>query len=217
MVDVIEAMLKGLAMGLLLVISVGPVIFTIIKQSINNGKEGGFSFVIGVWVSDFILIVLSNVFSELVTHLLDFEKPIGIAGSIFLLGMGVYYLFFKKVPLHPEDISAAPLKASDHAHIALQGFLLNTLNPAVMAFWLTASTAIAITHTIRERIIIFATTLLINMSADVAKVTLAGKLRSKLTVKNIRLINKIAGLILLIFGTVLLTGVLFFVKKHLRT
>jgi threonine/homoserine/homoserine lactone efflux protein len=217
MVDIIEAMLKGLAMGLLLVISVGPVIFTIIKQSINNGKEGGFSFVIGVWVSDFILIVLSNVFSELVTHLLDFEKPIGIAGSIFLLGMGVYYLFFKKVPLHPEDISAAPLKASDHAHIALQGFLLNTLNPAVMAFWLTASTAIAITHTIKERIIIFATTLLINMSADVAKVTLAGKLRSKLTVKNIRLINKVAGLILLIFGTALLTGVLFFVKKHLRT
>jgi threonine/homoserine/homoserine lactone efflux protein len=217
MVDVIEAMLKGLAMGLLLVISVGPVIFTIIKQSINNGKEGGFSFVIGVWVSDFILIVLSNVFSELVTHLLDFEKPIGIAGSIFLLGMGVYYLFFKKVPLPPEDISAAPLKASDHAHIVLQGFLLNTLNPAVMAFWLTASTAIAITHTIKERIIIFATTLLINMSADVAKVTLAGKLRSKLTVKNIRLINKAAGLILLIFGTVLLTGVLFFVKKHLRT
>jgi threonine/homoserine/homoserine lactone efflux protein len=217
MVDVIEAMLKGLAMGLLLVISVGPVIFTIIKQSINNGKEGGFSFVIGVWVSDFILIILSNVFSELVTHLLDFEKPIGIAGSIFLLGMGVYYLFFKKAPLHPEDISAVPLKASDHAHIALQGFLLNTLNPAVMAFWLTASTAIAITHTIKERIIIFATTLLINMSADVAKVTLAGKLRSKLTVKNIRLINKIAGLILLIFGTVLLTGVLFFVKKHLRT
>src|ERR1017187_711110 len=217
MVDVIEAMLKGLAMGLLLVISVGPVIFTIIKQSINNGKEGGFSFVIGVWVSDFILIVLSNVFSELVTHLHDFEKPIGIAGSIFLLGMGVYYLFFKKVPLHPEDISAAPLKASDHAHIVLQGFLLNTLNPAVMAFWLTASTAIAITHTIKERIIIFATTLLINMSADVAKVTLAGKLRSKLTVKNIRLINKAAGLILLIFGTVLLTGVLFFVKKHLRT
>ncbi len=217
MVDVIEAMLKGLAMGLLLVISVGPVIFTIIKQSINNGKEGGFSFVIGVWVSDFILILLSNVFSELVTHLLDFEKPIGIAGSIFLLVMGVYYLFFKKVPLHPEDISVPPLKASDHAHIALQGFLLNTLNPAVMAFWLTASTAIAITHTIKERIIIFATTLLINMSADVAKVTLAGKLRSKLTVKNIRLINKIAGLILLIFGTVLLTGVLFFVKKYVRT
>jgi threonine/homoserine/homoserine lactone efflux protein len=216
MEDIIEAILKGLAMGLLLVISVGPVVFTIIKQSINNGKEGGFSFIFGVWVSDFVVVLLSNVFSELVTHLLAFKKPIGIVGSLFLIGMGVYYLFFKKVPLHPEDVSLPPLKASDHAQIALQGFLLNTLNPAVLAFWLTASTAIAVTHTIKERIIIFATTLLINMTADVAKVTLAGRLRSKLTVKNIRGINKISGLILLIFGTVLLVGVLFFVKKRVH-
>ena len=217
MEDVIEAILKGFAMGLLLVISVGPVIFTIIKQSINNGKEGGFSFIIGVWVSDLVVVLLSNVFSELVTHLLAFKKPIGITGSIFLIGMGVYYLFFKKVPLHPEDISLPPLKASDHAQIALQGFLLNTLNPAVLAFWLTAATAIAVTHSIKERIIIFTTTLLINMTADVAKVRLAGKLRSKLTVKNIRLINKVSGLILLIFGTVLLAGVLFLVQKRINS
>jgi threonine/homoserine/homoserine lactone efflux protein len=217
MEDVIEAILKGLAMGLLLVISVGPVIFTIIKQSINNGKEGGFSFIIGVWVSDLVVVLLSNVFSELVTQLLDFKKPIGIAGSVFLISMGVYYLVFKKVPAHPDDITLPPLKASDHAQIALQGFLLNTLNPAVLAFWLTAATAIAVTHSIKERIIIFTTTLLLNMSADVAKVTLAGKLRSKLTVKNIRLINKISGLILIIFGTVLFAGVLFFVKKRIHS
>ncbi len=214
MAYVFEAILKGFAMGLLLVISVGPVIFTIIKQSINNGKEGGFSFIAGVWISDFLMVILSNAFSELVTRLLDFKQPIGIAGSFFLIGMGGYYLFFKKVPLHPQDISRPPLRASDHAKIALQGFLLNTLNPAVIAFWLTAATAIAVTHTLRERIIIFATTLILNMSADVAKVILAGKLRSKLTVKNIRLINRISGLILIIFGTILLAGVFFLIKKQ---
>ena len=212
MVDVIEAILKGIAMGLLLVISVGPVIFTVIKQSINNGRGGGFSFVVGVWISDFLLVVLSNLFSALVTTLMDFKIQIGIAGSIFLMAMGIFYIFFKKVHIHPEDISI-PLKTSEHAKIALQGFLLNTLNPAVIAFWLTAATAIAVSHSIRDRIIIFATALLLNMSADIAKVTLAGKLRKKLTVKNIRLINKISGLILVIFGTVLLFGVLFFVRK----
>ncbi len=208
-----QALLKGLAMGLLLAISVGPVIFTIIKQSINNGKEGGFSFVAGVWVSDFLWVLLSNIFSEFVTRLLDFKKPIGITGSAFLISMGVFYLFFKKVHLHPEDIKLPPLQKSDHAKIALSGFLVNTLNPAVMIFWLTSATAISVTHTIRERIIIFSTCLAINMSADVGKVTLAGKLRSKLTIKNIRLINKMSGLILLLFGTVLLVGVLFFMKK----
>lgn len=213
MIDAIEAILKGLAMGLLLVISVGPVIFTVIKQSINNGKGGGFSFVIGVWISDFLLVVLSNLFSALVTTIMDFKMQIGIAGSAFLIGMGVFYIFFKKVHLHPEDISLPPLKSSDHAKIVLQGFLLNTLNPAVIAFWLTTATAISVSHSIRDRIIIFATALTVNMIADVAKVTLAGKLRSKLTVKNIRLINKLSGLILLIFGTVLLVGVWIFLRK----
>lgn len=213
MIDAIEAILKGLAMGLLLVISVGPVIFTVIKQSINNGRAGGFSFVIGVWISDFLLVVLSNLFSALVTTIMDFKMQIGIAGSAFLIGMGVFYIFFKKVHLHPEDISLPPLKSSDHAKIVLQGFLLNTLNPAVIAFWLTTATAIAVSHSIRDRIIIFSTALILNMTADVAKVTLAGKLRSKLTVKNIRLINKISGLILLIFGTVLLVGVWIFLRK----
>ncbi|HEY5391060.1 MAG TPA: LysE family transporter [Hanamia sp.] len=213
MADVIEAILKGIAMGLLLVISVGPVVFTIIKQSINNGKGGGFSFVIGVWISDFILVVLSNLFSELVTMVMDFKTQIGVAGSVFLMGMGIYYIFFKKVHIHPEDLGMPPLKSSDHAKIVLQGFLLNTLNPAVIAFWLTAATAIAVSHSVRDRIIIFATALVLNMSADVVKVTIAGKLSKKLTIKNIRTINKISGLILVVFGTVLLFGVIFFVKK----
>ena len=213
MIDAIEAILKGLAMGLLLVISVGPVIFTVIKQSINNGKGGGFSFVVGVWISDFLLVVLSNLFSELVTTIMDFKMQIGIAGSTFLIAMGIFYIFFKKVHLHPEDVSLPPLKSSDHAKIVLQGFLLNTLNPAVIAFWLTTATAIAVSHSIRDRIIIFTTALVVNITADIIKVTLAGKLRKKLTVKNIRLINKISGLILLIFGTVLLFGVLVFLRK----
>lgn len=212
MIDVIEAILKGVAMGLLLVISVGPVVFTVLKQSINNGKAGGFSFVAGVWLSDFLLIVLSNLFSELVTMILDFKMQIGVVGSVFLIGMGIFYIFFKKVHIHPEEITI-PLKSSDHARIALQGFLLNTLNPAVIAFWLTTATAIAVSHTIRDRIIIFSTALFFNISADVIKVRLAGKLRKKLTIKNIRLVNKISGLILLVFGTVLLFGVLIFLRK----
>jgi len=213
MIDAFEAVGKGLAMGVLLALSVGPVIFTIIKQSINNGREGGFSFVAGVWASDFILIVLSNLFTELLTRLLDFKEAIGVAGSVFLIIMGLYYLIFKKVHIHPEDVAMPGLRSSDHARIAIQGFLLNTLNPAVMIFWLTAATAIAITHTVRDRIIIFGVAMAFNMTMDVIKVTLAGKLRKKLTLKNIRLINKISGVIFLIFGTVLLAGVVFFLNK----
>ena len=76
-----EAIIAGVTLGLLLAISVGPVIFTIIKQSLTNGHTGGFSFVVGVWMSDIVLVVLSNVFSELVQGLLEYKKAIGVAKS----------------------------------------------------------------------------------------------------------------------------------------
>jgi threonine/homoserine/homoserine lactone efflux protein len=60
----IDAIIKGAAISLLLIFSVGPVIFTVIKQTINHGRRGGFTFVAGVWLSDIIWVILSNGFSE---------------------------------------------------------------------------------------------------------------------------------------------------------
>ncbi len=204
-----------MAISLLLIFSVGPVVFTIIKQSINNGRAGGFSFVAGVWLSDVFWVILSNAFSELVSSLLDFKKEIGITGSIFLIALGVFYLFFKKIHIK-EDEEKINITTSAHARLVLSGFLINTLNPAVIVFWLTTATAIAASHTIKQRIIIFTTCLVINSSMDILKVVLAGKIRKNLNEKNISLINKISGLILLGFGISLLLGVLYITRaaKH---
>jgi threonine/homoserine/homoserine lactone efflux protein len=89
------------------------------------------------------------------------------------------------------------------------GFIINTLNPGVLAFWLGNATVLALTHTLQQRIIIFSTCLLVNMSADVGKVMMAGKLRKRLTVHNLNIINKISGAILIAFGIALLYGVIF--------
>ena len=204
-----NAVLKGLAISLLLIFSVGPIVFTIIKQSIVNGRAGGFSFVAGVWLSDLLIVLLSNIFSEMVTNLLHFKKAIGLTGSIFLVAMGVFYLFFKKIKMRSVEESAIRVSASTHARLVISGFFINTLNPAVIAFWLTTATTLAIANSIRERIIIFSTCILVNFGADVGKVLLAGRLSKRLTHKNIVLINKTSGLLLLIFGVALLLGVLY--------
>jgi threonine/homoserine/homoserine lactone efflux protein len=209
----IEALLKGFAVSLLLIFTVGPVIFTIIKQSINNGRVGGLSFVAGVWLSDLLLAIVSNVFTEWVSQLMDFKIAIGLTGSFFLIAMGIYYLFFKKIHIK-EDENKIVITARTHAKLVVSGFFINTLNPALMFFWLTTATALAATHTINQRIVIFATCLILNGASDILKVVLAGKLRTKLNEKNISLINKISGLILLVFGAVLIVGVFYSNLKH---
>ncbi|HEY6899733.1 MAG TPA: LysE family transporter [Puia sp.] len=206
-----EAVLKGLALGCVLALSVGPIIFTIIKQSLNNGHKGGFSFVAGVWVSDIILVVFSNTLTALVSGLLEHTRVIAFCGSLFLVGMGVYFVFFKKVTLATDaDNARARFRKRDMARIFASGFLINTLNPGVIFFWLGNATVLAPIHTLQERIIIFSVCLLVNMGADVAKVMMAGKLRNKLTLKTLTIINKISGTILIGFGIALLWGVIFF-------
>lgn len=209
----IDALLKGIALSLLLIFSVGPIVFTIIKLSIINGRAGGLSFIAGVWFSDLVIVILSNAFSELVTHVLDYKIAIGVTGSIFLLGMGIFYLFFKKIKMRSEQDAIIKISAATHAKLAASGFLINTLNPAVFAFWLTTTTTIAISHTGHERIIIFTTCILLNLAADILKVVLAGKLSKKLTHKNLTLINRISGSLLVIFGVVLLVGILYSTGK----
>jgi threonine/homoserine/homoserine lactone efflux protein len=210
----LQSVLKGLALGFVLVLSVGPIIFTIIKQSINNGHRGGLSFVAGVWLSDILLVALSNAFTALVAELLEHKREIGIGGSIFLIAMGVYFVFFKKVHLTATTGGeGGRFRKRDMAKIFASGFLINTLNPGVIIFWLGNATVLSLTHTLQERLIIFTVCLLVNMAADVGKVMMAGNLGKRLTLHNLSIINKISGFILIGFGVVLVWGVIFITHK----
>lgn len=204
----IEALLKGITLGLLLSIAMGPVLFSIIKHSINVGHRGGFAFVAGVSASDFTLAFVSNVFSALFETISSHKQEIGITGSIFLMIIGLYFLFFKKVKFNEQGkLVDAPFRKRDYIKMFLSGFFMNILNPSVFLFWLTASTTF-INHSIQERIALFLVCLMVVLSGDIAKVLLAGKIRNKLTPHNIQLINKINGIILIGFSIALIWGLL---------
>ncbi|HEY4150082.1 MAG TPA: LysE family transporter [Chitinophagaceae bacterium] len=211
-----EALLKGFALGFILALSVGPVIFTIIKQSLNNGPKGGFAFVTGVWLSDILLVVLSNAFTALVTALMTHQRVIGGIGGIFLVGLGIYYVFFKKINLAADSkTSVQQFNTGDFFKLFTSGFLINTLNPSVILFWLGYATILAQNHTMQQRVVIFSVCLVFNMIMDVMKILLAGKLRQRLTVHNISIINKISGTILAVFGLALMYSAVFLGGRHL--
>jgi threonine/homoserine/homoserine lactone efflux protein len=207
-----EALIKGLTFGLLLSISVGPVLFSIIKQSLNNGHRGGMAFVFGVSASDITLVLISNIFTQLFTSLTSYMTEIGVAGCAFLVSLGVYFVFFKKVKVNEAGQQIFLFRKRDYAKMFFSGYLMNMLNPAVFIFWIAASTTV-IDHTVQQRIIVFVTCLALVLAADIAKVMLAGKIRNRLTPHNIHIINRINGLILIVSGIAMIWGLLMYGKR----
>ena len=215
----IAPFLKGILLGLILSISVGPVIFAIIKQSINNGHKAGYLFVAGVSASDISLVLICNFFTSLFNTAISHKTSIAIAGSIFLIAVGIYTLFFKKVHTDEENnIADKKFRKRDYAAIFLSGYFMNTLNPGVFLFWFAWTAAIlaysqTAEHPNEYRLIVFGTCLVFVLVSDILKVVLAGKLRSRLTAKNLHYINKLSGLILIGFGIALCWGAISLLKQ----
>jgi len=202
-----SALLKGLALGILLSISVGPVIFSIIKQSINHGHKGGFAFIGGVSASDITIVIISNFFTRMFDNLLEYKVPIGLVGSVLLIGLGVYITFSKKIKVKDSGLQGIEMATHHYIKIFLSGYFMNILNPGVFGFWLLASTSL-LGHTQNYRIVVYMTCLVIVAGFDLFKVMLAGKIRKKLTPHNIHTINRISGMILIGFGIALTSGIM---------
>src|SRR5947207_6234566 len=80
-------------------------------------------------------------------------------------------------------------KKTNYFAIFTSGFLINTLNPAVIAFWVAMAVSLSADYNFNQRIIIFVTCLGVNILADSSKVLGAGSLGKKLSHKNILRIN----------------------------
>jgi threonine/homoserine/homoserine lactone efflux protein len=208
----IPALLEGLALGLMLSISVGPVIFSIIKQSINNGHKGGFAFIAGVSASDITIVIISNIFTQMFDNLLEYKNPIGIGGSALLISLGIYITFFKKIKVNEAGLQVIIIETHQYIKIFLSGYFMNILNPSVFAFWLLTSTSL-VGQTQEYRLVVYITCLVLVATLDFFKVMLAGKIRQKLTPHNIHIINRISGLILIGFGIALIWGIVAYGDK----
>jgi len=203
-----DAIISGLILGMALVFSVGPVVFTIIKLRINYGIKSAFYFIAGVWLSDLIMVFLANFFGEFMGRLIEYKKSIGVIGGIFLIGLGVFYLFFKRYKKDEKLESGVKISSTTNIKLLITGFLINTLNPSVIGLWLAASTK-SIGQPLDEKLVIFSICLSLNILADILKINLAGKLKKSLTERNIHYINIISGLLFVAFGIVLMVSVLY--------
>ena len=217
---VLEIIAKGILMGLTLSFVVGPALFALIQTSLTSGFKAGVRFAIGISISDILMVSLvtfgvSALFEEGTSRTI-----ISIVGGIIMIVFGVF-TFLQKMPQKGKSITT-PTGMSYLKFIG-KGFLFNIANPGVWFYWVIPVGISATMGSVpiggnmvltpRQSSLLFLASLLAAVfSCDVLKCAIAYKLKTILLPKVIHVINKVVGVIFIVFGIYLVVTV--FVKLH---
>jgi threonine/homoserine/homoserine lactone efflux protein len=202
-----DAVVKGVLVGLFMAISVGPTLFAIIKYSLNFSYRAGLAFVLGVSLSDALYVTIANIAASWLQYLAPYEKNIALGGAVVLMGMGAVGLLRRHKPKRPSSVPIE-LTGGHYFKIWLSGFLVNTLNPGVLITWLGAVTITAGASGL-YRFVLFATALVIILGLDFSKVFLADRIKRLLTLRRIIYVQRFSALCLLLIGLALFASTVF--------
>ena len=202
----IESIISGIGLGFVLSFLTGPVFFALIKTSIEKGFYAGVSLAAGVVVSDVFYVALTLYGTSFLALESKYRVQIGLAGSSILFAIGIYYLF-KTVKVNYETSTS---KRRNTGYF-LKGFIMCIFNPAILLYWLSVtSSVISISGEIEASAVIpfFGSILVTQFSVDIIKAYYANKLRYRIKEKTISNLNRIAGVLILIFAARLLYNLL---------
>jgi threonine/homoserine/homoserine lactone efflux protein len=202
-----EAIISGITFGLALAFMLGPVFFTLLQTSIQEGFRAGLFFAAGVIVSDLLLIVVCYLFASQVNLMNEHRDTMGVIGGLVLCSFGVVQLLKKTKVVELQD-----RKKAVHARYTLRGFLLNTLNPMVLLFWLSVVGIVALReqYSTADELAFFISVIGTVFSTDMLKSYLSVRLKRLLTEKAIRRLNLFTGIVLIGFGAEMVIRMLFF-------
>ena len=194
--------LQGIQIGLLLALLVGPLIVALLQASLEQGTRAGLTVALGIWVSDllFILTVFFGVGAVLMwVEWESFELSLGLLGALVLLATGLLTLLTPPPALTGEAVPRA------HAGLWMKGFLINTINPFTVFFWVSMMTGVVLEEqwAAGEAVAFFGALLGTIVTTDTLKVLLARQIRHRLGQRQLLWIRRVSGLALLIFALVL--------------
>ena len=206
-----DLLLQGILMGLALTMMVGPILFALVQTSLDRGVTSGLIVGSGIWISDLIYIVLiftGFAYIENVIQLPDFEFYGGVIGGVILFAIGIGMVLSNEV----DDNMAPESKAGrtkQGASLWLKGFLINTVNPFTVFFWVgVVSSGLGYDEFTFEKVGTFFIGLMATIIiTDSLKVIMAARVRTLLTEKTILKTRKISGLALVLFGIALIVRV----------
>lgn len=212
-------LLQGILLGVSLSFMIGPLLFAIVEAGIGQGFRAGVSVAAGIWFSD-VLYMLAALYGleamETVVSFPHFKVFAGVLGGLLLAGFGFGSLWKARaaVPVtEGSDIPETPVKSpKTYLWWWIRGFLLNTVNPGTVFFWVGIVSAVVLPSDWgkSEIVVFFGGMLSTLVVTDTLKAWAAKRLRRFLTARHTQQIQRVLGIVLLVFGVVLLLRAVFF-------
>lgn len=192
--------------GFLLAFAVGPVFFTLIETSITKGFKAGLFFDLGAIFADIIFILFAYFSTSKILDKVKDDPGLLIFGGAILIAYGIisYIRTAKSFIKIAREHYAVKVK-KNLGGLFLKGFLLNFVNFGVLAGWIgTIIMANALT-TSENGVVLFLTTVFITFFlTDLLKITLAKKLKNKMTPRFIFKTKKWVSILITGFGVLML-------------
>jgi len=199
-------LLDGIKVGLLLCIMVGPIFFALIQTGVEQGVRAGTMVGLGIWVSD--LLFMLGVFWGIsyISRITDwdyFSLTLGLGGSAILVLFGLGALL--KAPAFEYYQLADTQRVSSYFALFSKGFLINTINPFTVFFWMGLMSTVIIKDELQggDATLYFSGVLGTVVITDFIKVLSAKKIRQVLRPVHLLWLRRVSGAALLLFGLVL--------------
>jgi threonine/homoserine/homoserine lactone efflux protein len=192
--------------GFFLSFMIGPVFFMLIQTSIIKGARAAIAFDLGVVLGDVVFILIAYYGSKsLLEQIKDDPRLFYIGGLILLVYGIIMYLDKNQKNVIPNETLILPEK-TNYLKLFFKGFLLNFINVGVLAFWLGMIVVVGSNFQMNPSKIFnyFSVILISYLITDIGKILLAKQLKKKLTPKITYKVKRTMGIILMVFGIVLI-------------
>ena len=196
----VGALYHGVLLGLVLIVSVGPIFFAVIETSISKGFWYALSISVGTFFSDLLYISLTYFGLSQFFQNETFKTYLGIGGGAVLVAFGIMYLM-KKPDLHAADLHLRKAQSS-YATYAFKGFIINTLNPFVFFFWLAVIGSVTVNYenAPASQLLFFTGVMATILLSDMLKAFVAVKIKHLMRPHFFLWVNRVVGGVMIYFG-----------------
>ena len=206
-----EYIIKGIIVGIIVTAPVGPIGLLCIQRTINRGMFSGLTTGIASALADLVFAIIAGFSISAIGNFLEVNKLlIRLIGGIIVLFLGIRITRTNPI----KRFRHQKLQKRTYVGDAISGFLITLTNPVVIIVFGAAFAGFGLNEAQSHKEVIF-TIIGIFIGAVSWWTTLTflvNIFKSKINFRKMFWLNRITGILVIIFGIAIIIGA-FFIKK----